>query len=76
MVNFPAEREDPMQFSNERNVLRIGPPVRPGEAEITPAMVEAVRKRLAVALNRLWICASGDHGARLNTQGEQQQTIR
>lgn len=31
-----------MQFDDERNILRIGPPVRPGEAEITPAMVEAV----------------------------------
>lgn len=35
-----------MQFSDERNILRIGPPVRPGETEITPAMVDAVRQRI------------------------------
>ena len=65
-----------MQFTDERSVVRIGPPVRPGEAEVTPAMVEAVRNRLAVALNWLWICASGDRSAHLLTQGEQQQAIR
>jgi hypothetical protein len=31
-----------MQFDDERNILRIGPPADPGEAEITPAMVDAV----------------------------------
>jgi hypothetical protein len=35
-----------MQFDDERNILRTGPPVRPGEAEITPAMVEEVCKRI------------------------------
>jgi NADH dehydrogenase len=30
-----------------------------------------VRNRLAVALNWLWIYASGDRSARLITQGEQ-----
>ncbi|HVB82270.1 MAG TPA: hypothetical protein VNE82_20245 [Candidatus Binataceae bacterium] len=33
-----------MQFDEERNVLRIGPPEHAGETEITPAMVESVRK--------------------------------
>jgi len=35
-----------MQSGEERNVLRIGPPEHPGETEITPAMVEAVRERI------------------------------
>ena len=33
-----------MSFADKRNVLRIGPPEHPGETEITPAMVDAVRK--------------------------------
>jgi hypothetical protein len=33
-----------MSFADKRNVLRIGPPERLGETEITPAMVDAVRK--------------------------------
>jgi hypothetical protein len=35
-----------MQFSDERNLLRIGPAARPGDAEITPAMVDVVRQRI------------------------------
>ena len=35
-----------------------------------------VRNRLAVALNWLWIYASGDRSARLITQGEQQPKLR
>ena len=35
-----------MPFNEERNILRIGPPEHPGEAEITPAMVESVRQRI------------------------------
>jgi hypothetical protein len=35
-----------MPLSDERNVLRIGPPQHPGETEITQAMVEAVRQRI------------------------------
>ena len=35
-----------MLSDDERNVLRIGPPKHPGETEITPAMVESVRKRI------------------------------
>lgn len=38
-----------MQFTDERNVLRIGPPARPGDAEITPAMVDVVRQRIEAA---------------------------
>ncbi len=33
-----------MQFDEERNILCIGPPEHAGETEITPAMVESVRK--------------------------------
>jgi hypothetical protein len=35
-----------VQFDEERNILRIGPPERPGETEITSAMVDAVRQRI------------------------------
>jgi hypothetical protein len=35
-----------MQFDDKRNVLRTGPPLHPGETEITPAMVETVRQRI------------------------------
>lgn len=35
-----------MPLDDERNVLRIGLPARPGETEITQAMVEAVRQRI------------------------------
>ena len=35
-----------MSFEDKRNVLRIGPPERPGETEITPAMVDSVRQRI------------------------------
>ena len=33
-----------MWSEDKRNVLHIGPPKHPGETEITPAMVEIVRK--------------------------------
>ena len=32
--------------TDKRNVLHVGPPDRPGEPEITPAMVDAVRQRI------------------------------
>ena len=35
-----------MQYAEERNVLRIGPPEHPGETEFTPEMVETVRQRI------------------------------
>src|SRR5947207_1531063 len=35
-----------MRVADERNVLRIGEPRRPGHAAITPAMVAAVRRRI------------------------------
>jgi hypothetical protein len=35
-----------MQFGEKRNILRVGPPDRPDDTEITPAMVDAVRKRI------------------------------
>jgi len=35
-----------MASDDKRNILRIGPPAHPGEAEITPAMIEAVLKRI------------------------------
>lgn len=31
---------------DKRNVLHVGPPPRPGEIELTPAMVESVRQRI------------------------------
>jgi len=35
-----------MPIFDKRNVLHVGPPDRPGEPEVTPAMVEAVRQRI------------------------------
>ncbi len=35
-----------MPLQDKRNVLRIGPPQRPGDPEITPAMADAVRGRI------------------------------
>jgi hypothetical protein len=35
-----------MQFAEERNILRIGPPAQPGETEITPAMVDELHQRI------------------------------
>jgi len=46
-----------MSFEDKRNVLRIGPPEHPGETEITPAMVEAVRQRIRDAGGSLTIWA-------------------
>ena len=33
-----------MQFAEKRNVLRVGPPEHPGDTEITPGMVDALRR--------------------------------
>lgn len=35
-----------MPSPDKRNVLHVGPPQRPGDPEITPAMVEAARQRI------------------------------
>jgi hypothetical protein len=35
-----------MPPGDKRNVLHVGPPVSPGEPEVTPAMVDAVRQRI------------------------------
>jgi hypothetical protein len=35
-----------MSSEDKRNVLHIGPPKHPGQPEITPAMVDAVRTRI------------------------------
>jgi hypothetical protein len=46
-----------MSEFDERNILQIGPPVRPGDAEITQAMAEAVRQRIADAGGTLTVWA-------------------
>ena len=38
-----------MPISDERNVLHIGPPQRPGDPEITPAMADSVSARVREA---------------------------
>src|SRR5690349_6342611 len=38
-----------MPVYDERNILHIGPPLRAGDPEITPAMVEAVVSRIREA---------------------------
>jgi hypothetical protein len=51
-----------MQVDDERNILRIGPPARPGEAEVTPAIVEAVRQLLkgAGGILTVWLVLHED----------------
>jgi hypothetical protein len=46
-----------MPFKDKRNVLRIGPPEHPAETEITPAMVDAVRKIIKDASSVLTVWA-------------------
>jgi hypothetical protein len=46
-----------MPADDERNVLHVGPPARPGAAEITPAMVDTVRRRIEVAGGTLTVWA-------------------
>ena len=46
-----------MPLNYERSVLRIGPPERPGDPEITPAMVEGVRQRIRDAGGTLTVWA-------------------
>jgi hypothetical protein len=46
-----------MHFDDKRNVLRIGPPAQFGHAEVTPAMVEAVRQRIKDAGDTLTVWA-------------------
>ncbi len=38
-----------MPLPDDRNILKFGPPKYPGQAEITPAMVESVRQRIKEA---------------------------
>ncbi len=45
-----------MPIYDERNILYVGPPSRPGDPELTPAMVEAVVARIRDA-GILSICA-------------------
>lgn len=42
---------------DKRNVLHVGPPQRPGDTEITPAMVESVRERIRDAGSALEVWA-------------------
>lgn len=46
-----------MPFQDERNILRVGPPQRSGEPEITPAMSETVRRRIEDAGGNLTVWA-------------------
>jgi len=46
-----------MPPGDKRNVLHVGPPDRPGESELTPAMVEAARQRIADAGGKLTVWA-------------------
>ncbi|MHB8744324.1 MAG: hypothetical protein ACYC9L_14540 [Sulfuricaulis sp.] len=46
-----------MPLQDERNTLRMGPPQYPGQAEITPAMVEAACQRIKDAGGSLTIWA-------------------
>jgi hypothetical protein len=47
-----------MSSADERNILHIGAPARPGDAEITPAMAEAVCQRIADAGGTLTVWAA------------------
>jgi hypothetical protein len=46
-----------MPILDERNILHIGPPERPGDSEITPAMAEGVRWRIEDAGGMLTVWA-------------------
>ncbi len=46
-----------MSSEDKRNVLHIGPPKHPGETELTPAMVDAVRARIRDAGGTLTVWA-------------------
>lgn len=46
-----------MSDYDERNILHIGPPARPGDAAITQAMADAVRQRIEVAGGTLTVWA-------------------
>jgi hypothetical protein len=46
-----------MPEPDKRNVLHVGPPKHPGEPELTPAMVEAVRQRIKDAGGALTVWA-------------------
>ena len=46
-----------MPIFDKRNVLHVGPPDRPGESEVTPAMVEAVCQRIEDAGGTLTVWA-------------------
>lgn len=46
-----------MPPQDKRNILHIGPPQRPGDPEITPAMADAVRRRIEVAGGNLTLWA-------------------
>jgi len=72
---------------DKRNILHVGPPQRPGDAEITPAMLDAVRQRIkdAGATLTVWAVLHEDvyeskfgdgfylhlHGVALNGADEQ-----
>ena len=46
-----------MPSDDERNILHVGPPVRPGDTEITVAMVDVVRRRIEAAGGTLSVWA-------------------
>jgi hypothetical protein len=46
-----------MSSDDERNILHVGLPARPGDPEITPAMADAVRQRIEDAGGTLTVWA-------------------
>lgn len=46
-----------MPDQDQRNVLHVGAPARPGNPEITPAMADAVAARIAAAVGALTVWA-------------------
>lgn len=54
---FRFAEQTAMPLDDERNILRIGPPARPGKPEITPAMADAVCQRIKDANGVLTVWA-------------------
>lgn len=46
-----------MTADDERNILHVGPPAKPGDNEITPAMADTLRQRIADAGGALTVWA-------------------
>jgi hypothetical protein len=54
---FRHRPEALMPVYDERNILHIGTPQREGDSEITPAMADAVRRRIQEAGGKLLVWA-------------------